>query len=275
MSIKDLLVVLDSEDGQAPAHGFAQSLAARYRAHLTAAGVALQYVAPVSFAGDYPYELLEEVTAQARAAQQAAFDKLRASTPAGVETDFVLIEALSGVASTRLGELARHFDLTVVGQDKGGGLGDDAGHIVSVLFGSGRPVFIVPYIHKGPAKLESAMIAWDGGLAAARALAAAMPLLAGCSRIEVVTITPGGAPVEELPGFNITRHLARHGLAPVLRQLPPTTEPGNALLSHAAESGADFLVMGGYGHSRLRELVLGGATREVLSSLTLPVLMTH
>jgi len=170
---------------------------------------------------------------------------------------------------------ARHFDIAVIGQDSGGGADDDAGFISAVLFGSGRPVFIVPYIHKGPARLDHAMVAWDGGLAAARALAAAMPLLERCKRIDVVTIAASGAPAEELPGFNITRHLARHGLQAQLRQLPPTSEVGAALLSHAAEAAPDFLVMGGYGHSRLRELVLGGATRQVLSSMTLPVLMTH
>lgn len=275
MPIKDLLVVLDGDGKQAPAHEFAQSLAAQHKAHLTAAGVALQFVAPVSFAGDYPYDLLAQVTEQARASQQEAYDKLRASTPAGVETEMVLIEALSGVAASRLGELARHFDITVIGQDDGGVVGDEAGFISAVLFGSGRPVFVVPYIHKGPAKLDNAMIAWDGGHAASRALAGAMPLLERCKRIEVVTIAASGAPSAELPGFNITRHLARHGLKAELRQLPPTSEAGAALLSHAAESAADFLVMGGYGHSRLREFVLGGATRQVLSSMTLPVLMTH
>jgi nucleotide-binding universal stress UspA family protein len=275
MPIRDLLVVLDPDGRQAPAHAFAQSLAALHKAHLTAAGVALQFVAPVSFAGDYPYDLLAQVTEQARAAQEQAFGTLRASTPAGVETEMVLIEALAGVAANRLGELARHFDVTVVGQDGGGVVGDDAGFISAVLFGSGRPVFIVPYIHKGPARLDHALIAWDGGLAASRALAAAMPVLERCKRIEVVTIAPRGAPVEELPGFNITRHLARHSLKAELRQLAPADEVGSALLSHAADSGADFLVMGGYGHSRLREFVLGGASRQVLSAMTLPVLMTH
>ena len=149
MSIKDLLVVLDADGKQGPAHAFAQSLAAKTGAHLTAVGVALQFVAPVSFAGDYPYDLLEEATEQSRKSLEAAYDKLRSSTPAGVETDLVMIEALSGVASAKLGELARHFDLTIVGQDDLGGIGDEAGLISAVLFGSGRPVFVVPYIHKG------------------------------------------------------------------------------------------------------------------------------
>ncbi len=275
MAIKDLLVVLDADGKQGPAHIFAQSLAAKVGAHLTAVGVALQFVAPVSFAGDYPYELLEEATEQSRKSMQAAYDKLRVSTPAGVQTDMVMIEALSGVASAKLGELARHFDITIVGQDDQGGIGDEAGLISAVLFGSGRPVFIVPYIQKGPAKIDHAVVAWDGGLAASRALAGAMPVLQACKRVEVVTIAPKGEPVDELPGFNITRHLARHGVKAELRQLGPSDDIGSTILAHTTNTGADFLVMGGYGHSRVREFIFGGTTRQILSSLTLPVMMVH
>lgn len=275
MAIKDLLVVLDADGKQGPAHAFAQSLAAKTGAHLTAVGVALQFIAPVSFAGDYPYELLEEATEQSRKTLSGAYEKLRSSAPAGVETELVMIEALSGVASAKLAELARHFDMTVVGQDEQGGIGDESGLISAVLFGSGRPVLIVPYIHKGPAKLDHAVVAWDGGLAASRALAAAMPLLQKCKRVEVVTIAPRDEPVEELPGFNITRHLSRHDVKAELRQLAPAEDIGGAILSHTASVGADFLVMGGYGHSRVREYIFGGTTRQILSSMTLPVLMVH
>ena len=275
MAIKDLLIVLDADGKQGPAHTFAQSLAEKVGAHLTAVGVALQFVAPVSFAGDYPYELLEEATEQSRNLMQGAYDKLRTSTPAGVQTDMVMIEALSGIASAKLGELARHFDVTIVGQDDQGGIGDETGLISAVLFGSGRPVFVVPYIQKGPAKIDHAVVAWDGGLAASRALAGAMPVLQACSRVEVVTISPKGEPANELPGFNITRHLARHGVKAELRLLGPADDIGAALLAHTTNTGADFLVMGGYGHSRVREFIFGGTTRQILSSMTLPVMMVH
>lgn len=275
MAVKDLLVVLDADGKQGPAHAFAQSLAETLSAHLTAAGVALQFVAPVSFAGDYPYDLLEEATEQSRKALEGAYDKLRTSTPAGVQTDLVMIEALAGVAAARLGELARHFDITIVGQDENGGVGDEAGLISAVLFGSGRPVFVVPFIQKGPAKIAHAVVAWDGGLAASRALAGAMPILQNCKRVEVVSIGAKGEPVEELPGFNITRHLARHGVKAELRQIGPADDVAGAILAHATNTGADFLVMGAYGHSRVREFIFGGTTRQMLSSMTLPVLMAH
>lgn len=275
MSIKDLLVVLDAGEKQGPAHAFAQSLAARTGAHLTAAGMAVQFITPVSFAGDYPYDLLAQATEQSRVAAENAYQRLKAEAPAGVETELVMIEAVSGLANTRLGELARHFDLTVVGQDDLGGTGDEGGFISALLMGSGRPIFVVPYIQKGPAKLDRVVVAWDGGLVATRALAGAMPLLQLAKQVELVTVAPSDEPVEELPGFNITRHLVRHGVKAELRQLPPAQDIGAALLSHAADVDADYLVMGGYGHSRLREFMLGGTTRGILSSMTLPVLMSH
>jgi nucleotide-binding universal stress UspA family protein len=275
MSLKDLLVVLDVEGKQAPAQRFALSLAQQVDAHLTAAGLAVQYVAPVSFGGEYPYDLMEQAMEQSRAALEEGFTRLRTEAPEDVTTEFVMIEAVSGLANVRLGDLARHFDMTVIGQDKDSATGDDNGFIVAALFGSARPVFVVPYIHKGPAKLEHAVVAWDGGLVAARALAAAMPLLERAQRVDVVTIPPSGEPVDDLPGFNITRHLARHGVRAQLRQLPPADNVSEALLSYAVQSGADYLVMGAYGHSRLREFMLGGATREMLGSMTVPVLMAH
>ena len=275
MSIKDLLVVLDVEDKQAPAHRFALSLAQQTQAHLTFAGLAIQYVAPVSFGGEYPYDLMAQAMEQARTTLEENYARVRAYAPEDAPSDFLVIEAVSGLANARLGELARHFDMTVIGQEEDSSTGDDNGFIVAALFGSGRPVFVTPYIHQGPAKLDHAIVAWDGGLVAARALAAAMPLLERARRVEVVTIAPSDAPVDELPGFNITRHLARHGVPVELRQLAPADDVAAALLSHAAETGADYLVMGAYGHSRFRQFMLGGATRDMLRSMTLPVLMAH
>ena len=79
----------------------------------------------------------------------------------------------------------------------------------------------------------------------------------------------------DLPGFDVTRNLARHGISAELKTLPRGDDVGALILSYAADENADLLVMGGYGHSRLREFVLGGATRTILASMTLPVFMAH
>jgi hypothetical protein len=147
--------------------------------------------------------------------------------------------------------------------------------VEGALFSSGRPVFVVPNIHKGPAKLGKAMVCWDGGLPSARAVAGSIDILKRAGKVEVVSIAGRNLPNEELPGFNITRHLTRHGISATLKKLPAAQDIGETLLSYAADSGADYMVMGAYGHSRLREFVLGGTTRTILGSMTVPVLMAH
>jgi nucleotide-binding universal stress UspA family protein len=105
-----------------------------------------------------------------------------------------------------------------------------------------------------------------------------LPLLAAAEQVIVATVnaTPGAGGHGEEPGADIALHLARHGLRVEVEQLvAPELDAGNALLSRAAERGCDLLVIGGYGHARLRELILGGVTRTVLQSMTVPVLMAH
>ncbi len=127
--------------------------------------------------------------------------------------------------------------------------------VEGALFESGRPMFVVFYIQKIPIALNRAMVCWDGSRNAARA-------------------EKGKS--DELPGADIAQHLARHGLKVELRRVSlGETDVANNLLSLAADLSADFLVMGGYGHSRLREVILGGATRGVLASMTAPTLMSH
>ena len=148
--------------------------------------------------------------------------------------------------------------------------------IEAALFESGRPVIVVPYIQKGPFKLERVMVCWDGSRAATRAIADAMPLLERAGRVEVVVIADERGKQHEIVGADMGQHLARHGLdVEVERIVAGDVDVADMLLSHAADADTDFIVMGGYGHARLREFVLGGATRNILRSMTAPVLMSH
>jgi nucleotide-binding universal stress UspA family protein len=120
------------------------------------------------------------------------------------------------------------------------------------------------------------MVCWDGSRNAARAVGDAMPLLARAKAVEVVIVASEAGKSDELPGADIAHHLARHGLKVELQRIvSPGLDVANTILSHAADAGTDFIVMGGYGHSRMRELVLGGATRGILTSMTVPTLMSH
>jgi nucleotide-binding universal stress UspA family protein len=146
----------------------------------------------------------------------------------------------------------------------------------STLFGSGRPVIIVPYIQKAPLKLDRVMVCWDGSRPAARAVADAMPFLEWANQVEVVIVTNEPRKNNEIEGVDVGQHLARHGLNVEVRRIPRgNIDVADALLSHAADSGIDFMVMGGYGHSRMREFVLGGVTRSIFHSATVPTLMSH
>jgi len=134
----------------------------------------------------------------------------------------------------------------------------------------------VPYIQKTGLSLERVLVGWDGSRTAARAIGDAMPLLAGATSVEIVIIATERARSDEITGAALARHLARHGLhVDVKRIVASDTDVANTILSYAADCSADFLVMGGYGHSRLREWVLGGATRGILQSMTVPALMAH
>ncbi len=275
MAIKDILLHIDTTDRGAGVSDFALSLATEMGAHLTAAGIVLEIVPPASFMGEYPYDIMAEAIEQARQAAEQNYRKIAAAAPATVQTELVMIQAISGQAREDFGRLARHFDIAVAGQGGDEGGSDDELMVEGALFSSGRPVFVVPNIHKGPAKLGKAMVCWDGGLPSARAVAGSIDILKRAGKVEVVSIAGRNLPNEELPGFNITRHLTRHGISATLKKLPAAQDIGATLLSYAADSGADYMVMGAYGHSRLREFVLGGTTRTILGSMTIPVLMAH
>ena len=140
------------------------------------------------------------------------------------------------------------------------------------------PVLVVPYAGRYETVGRRVLIGWSATREAARAVSDAMPLLAAAEIVTVLTIDAreGTDAHGELPGADISLHLARHGVkAEIERTVSAGIPAGDVLLSRAADLGADLLVIGAYGHSRVRELLLGGVTRSILQSMTLPVLMSH
>lgn len=272
MTIKDILVLLD---GTSEAVGpYAVSLASSFDANLTAAAVVVDPTTSIALV-DTPTSFLTAALEEARgAARQILTSFRRGARQSGIAIDTEPVETAVGTTGQALGPLARHFDVTIVEQPDPDVPTEREMMIEAALFGSGRPVLIVPYIQKPPFRLESALVAWDGSATAARALADAMPFLAKSKRIEIVTVANDGEDADAT-GNRLQRHLARHGFETEFRRITGADEAAGALLSHAFDAGADLMVMGGYGHSRFRELILGGATRGVLSTMTLPVLMSH
>lgn len=174
---------------------------------------------------------------------------------------------------------ARCCDLTVVSQldPEGGSLAAPSLVAQDLLMQSGRPVLLLPFAGPTSPPYARALVAWNGSREAARAVKDALPLLRR-AQVEVVVFDAPedaqGAPAQ-LPGADIGPWLARHGVDVELRHVPVSVAAGEALLSHAADMGADLIVAGGYGHSRLRELVMGGVTRTLMHSAPVPVLLSH
>ena len=172
---------------------------------------------------------------------------------------------------------ARYADLVVLGQpDSENGGEVDAQVPEDVVLSAGRPALVVPYIGAGEEIGKRVLIAWDGGREAARAVNDALPLLEKAEFVAVLVVNPSQGAHGEEPGADIALHLARHGIAVEAQHIEVRDlSTGNALLSRLADEAIDLLVMGAYGHSRLREMVLGGVTREVFQQMTVPVLMSH
>jgi nucleotide-binding universal stress UspA family protein len=275
--IKDLVVNLTVGNGRDAAAQFAISIAARFEAHI--AGVAFAYdpvITPTVLDG-LSATWVDAQRAENRAAAQEAVDRFEAAAKReGLSAEHRIVEANLGVAATLFGRIARCFDLAVVGQtDPERVLPDDL-LIEAVLFESGRPAVVVPYIQREALKLSHVLVCWDGSHNAARAIADSLPFLTRAKKVQIVTVASSEGKADELPGTDLGEHLARHGLnVEVKRLVAAHIDISNAILSYAADCGADFIVMGGYGHSRLREFVLGGATRGILQSMTVPVLMAH
>jgi nucleotide-binding universal stress UspA family protein len=274
--IKDIVVNLSLGDG-GPAGDYAVSVAEAFGAHI--AGIAFLYdpIVPVSSIGYIPAVVIDTQQAENDKSAQAAIDRFAAATSrAGVSAEPLTLSASFAGAGEQFGRVARRFDLAVVGQAKPEANSVEEIIAESALFESGRPVIVVPYIQKAPHKLDLVMVCWDGSRPATRAIADAMPLLERAGRVELVIVTNERGKQDEIEGADMGQHLARHGLkVEVERIAGGNIDVADALLSHAADSGADFMVMGGYGHSRLREFVLGGVTHSILRSMTLPVLLSH
>ena len=243
-------------------------------AKLTAASPVVGTGLPSFALAEMPSDMVTRIRDDAENAARSSLDAFSESArQAGVIVESVMLDAASVDLGGEVSRLARYFDATILQQPAP--KDTEAPDVIeSVLFGSGRPVLIVPYIPVPP-QLGRVVVAWDEGRPAARAVADALPLLTLADRVEVVSITDRGGD-RPLPSEDMARHLARHGVeAEAVRLVRGEVGIANTLLSHAADVDAGLIVMGGYGHSRLREIVLGGTTRTILQTMTVPVLMAH
>ncbi|CAN5358419.1 universal stress protein [soil metagenome] len=256
----------------------AAALALAHDAHVSAL-VTLEHPLPlVSELGTLPPDITRGQIEQARevALARVANAEQRLAREA-ISSEVRLSELMMLWSEETAAWQARHADLTVLGGADGSNA--HAGlNFRSLLLRSGRPVLIVPAAARVIAPAQRPVLAWKPTPEATRAIHDALPLLAPGAELDVLVVDPTVSEHDygEEPGAAIARHLARHGLRVRVVSLPSAgRNTGEAILQHTRERGADLLVMGGYGHSRWREVVLGGATHSALAGANLPVLFAH
>ena len=283
MALRDIMLHLDTSERCAERTRLAITLAARDGAHL--AGVFVVDVPPPGMTAGYEMayamggtdSLFEQLRTQAiAAAEPVRVEFETALRGAGVSGEWRIAE---GLAPELLALHARYADLSIIGQPAPGApFGTAAQDVtVSALLTSGRPVLSVPYAGRFPTLGGHALVAWNASREAARAVNDALPLLRACQKVTVLAINPerGIRGHGDTPAADICLHLARHGInAEAAHTVAPDMSEGDALLSYAADISAELIVMGAYGHSRLREWAFGGVTRSLLRAMTVPVFMS-
>jgi nucleotide-binding universal stress UspA family protein len=218
-------------------------------------------------------ELKKRQTDEQAARAKAAFD--RAVSAAGLTGAEWRTSELNAVDAVALH--AHYADLIVLGQPRAqDDTGVAAGFTEHVVREAGRPALMVPYVGTFPSIGKRILIGWKATREAIRSVADAMPFLLQAEAIRVLVIDPRAGEPGALPDVDIAPYLARHGVeVDVHVDYAAQNDVGNEILSRAADFGADLIVMGAYGHSRFREIMLGGATRTMIDSMTVPVLLSN
>jgi len=281
MSFKTLLVHLDSSARCDARLSAAIRLAIDTGARLVGVYLSTMPDLSSSVASLLPAEVIASRGRELGDAQHAAEKSFRETTAAAGLTR-IEWRAPAGPAVAEMVAHGRNSDLVVLGQRGRSGEASDSDFadelIATTLMSVGRPLLVVPYIGAARTLGKRILIAWNGSREAARAVGDAMPLLERAERVDVIA-DPGtndGEVAHTLSNQRVVQWLADHGCDARIEPVPrDAIDVGDILLSRAADYGTDLIVMGGYGHSRLRELVLGGATRTLLGAMTVPVLMSH
>mgnify|MGYP002639303780 CR=1 FL=1 len=275
MNYKDILVYIDDGDSNAERVKAALLLAKFHDAHLT--GVTLASVRPrhLKIADNKAEIRISQVEAEKRA---ESFVEL--AEEQGISADSRVITGDMGEAAQKFAQFCRNFDLLMLRQANPQSRNFSLIKEVTqeVLLYSGRPIFFMPYIgaHRIPCK--KAMIAWDGTAPATRAVHDALPMLRQLEEVIILVVQEGKQKTEkgQLLAKNLIKHLARHGVnAQVKRVTTGSFDVPTVLLNQIAESDIDLLVMGGYGTPKLKQKIFGGVTRTLLSSMLIPVFMSH
>jgi nucleotide-binding universal stress UspA family protein len=279
MSYKTILVHLDASKAAGARADIALALAQTFDAHVAALYALTVVPAPTwafTAAGITLAEARVKAETALREGARAVWDAaLRRSGWGKVEWRSSELDALEATSLH-----ARYADLVVIGQnDPGdGSTGVAADFQQRLPLVAGRPVLVVPYAREKRPVGENVLVAWNASRESTRAVTDALPLLRKAKQVHVASFNPGRTygTHGDVPGADIALYLSRHGVNVAVSQYQAADiDVGNDLLSRAADLDADLIVMGAYGHSRFAELMLGGVTRTLLESMTVPVILSH
>lgn len=276
MAYKDILVYVDASKAASTCLNVAAMLASAHKAHLTALHVVAPPFVPMDITGGVPAQLLEWQEQVARQRADGAEKEVRAAERrSGLKIEWRKVHG--DVPTTALLH-ARYADLVVAsqGSDDGEAPADVEDVVETIVMGAGRPILAVPRRGKFLTVGERVLIAWSRTLEATRALHDALPILVRAKSVTVMEVNPKHGETPHIAGIDIAAHLARHGVkVEVSSMAAGDIEVAEAILSRVTDLGADLVVMGAYGHSRLREFAFGGVTLHMLRHMTVPVLMSH
>jgi nucleotide-binding universal stress UspA family protein len=282
MAIRDILVALTIYPDRTPdtAVTGAVAIAAALDARIAAIACEVKIKLPNSLFGNALIDLSALAADEAKKSAANAAHLLgifnEATRKSGVNAETISEKCYTAEVPDTLVEYARFRDLTILPVPQGDDF--DQWYAESIIFGSGRPVLVIPHEWKKRAsfKLDTAVVAWDFSKTAARAVADALPLLQKTKHVTVLTVANEKEIATSRSATELAKHLAHHRIEVTVDTADAAGQDiGSVLKSYCARHDADLLVMGAYGHSRLREFILGGATRAMLSQPGLPVLMSH
>ena len=281
MAVKDILVHLDDTTRAEECLAVAARLAMRHDAHLTG----LHVIEPVPVDVYYPAafgELRSQLIERSREERMQAAGVVKEKFADRIRRDGLRGEwrQVEGDIGETVALHALYADFAVVGQrDPRTHTSSDITQMpIASLMAAGRPMLVVPFAGSFDVVGDKILVGWNASRESARAVNEALPLLRTARQVTVLAINPkrGIGGDGDVPAADIVLHLARHGInAQAAHSVTDGVREGDALLSYAADIDADLLVCGMYSHTRLREAVFGGATRSLLTEMTLPVFMVH
>ncbi len=280
--IKDILVHLEGNSEDKVRLAYAQLLGVTHDAHVS--GILLNIIPDNVYSAGYGSMLAAQAVSQIQEGalkngDEAEENLVKQLKKMSVNTDLRRLDVSYAQAGLKLASEARTCDILVATRPYNHHSAAPE-LLEEVLFNSGRGVFFTPPAIKPVGEIDQVVLAWSNTRESARAVNAAMPIMVAAKNVTIAMVSEDKTPEEEKPqkeilGADIARHLNRHGINAEIRYISGWKNPADALLNEVEKTNSKLLVMGGYGHSRFREWILGGVTRDILREAEVPVLLSH